>query len=84
MLDKLVTNVFFTNAFAVFSKFNNILVVSCDLIPIMWVMLLVHTSILANKQNSYNIPPPFTFNALKLWFYVLKQNVPLYITLTYI
>ena len=41
-------------------------VVSCDLIPVMWVMLLVHSSILANKKNSYTIPPPFTFNALKV------------------
>ena len=29
------------------------ILVSCDLIPIMWVMLLVHTSVLANKQKSY-------------------------------
>ena len=44
----------------------NQLVVSCYLIPIMWVMLLVHTSLLANKQKSYTIPPPFTFNAPEL------------------
>ena len=37
------------------------LVVSCDLIPIMWVMFLVHTSILANKQKSYTFLPPLHF-----------------------
>ena len=31
------------------------------------VMLLVHTSILANKQKSYTIPPPFTFNMLVIF-----------------
>ena len=44
-------------------------VVSCDLIPIMWVMLLVHKSILLNKQKSYTIPPPFTFKVLKLMYW---------------
>ena len=58
-------------------------VVSCDLIPFMWVMLLAHTSILTNKQKSYTIPPPFTFDALKVLFYMLKNNVPSYLTLTF-
>ena len=50
----------------------------------MWAMLLVHRSILANKQKSYTIPPPFTFNALKMLFYMLQHNAPSYLTLTYL
>ena len=49
-------------------------VVLCDLIPIMWVMLFVHMSILANKQKSYPLPPPFTFHALKVLFYVTVRK----------
>ena len=40
------------------SKFQipfKIWVVSCDLIPIVWVMLLVHMSILLTKQKESNI-----------------------------
>ena len=51
------------------------LVVLYDLIPIMWVMLFVHMIILPNKQKSYSIPPPFTFHALKVLFYMLKQRL---------
>ena len=36
-------------------------VVSYDLTPIMWVMLFVHTSKLANIQKSDTIPPPLHF-----------------------
>ena len=62
--------------FLFFSK----LVVSCDLILLKYVAFSTHEYFNGPAKKFTLSLPPFTFRALKMIFYVLKHNVPLYLT----
>ena len=46
-------------------------------------VIFAQSSIFPTKLNFYPIPPPITFSALKLFFYILKHNVPSFLTVTF-